>query len=166
MDWLSQPSDVRWWGSIVAVFLISAAVTALGIRYARHRNLIDHPGQRRSHSEPTPRGGGIGIVAAVLCLFAAEMIILPREALVDLLGCWIALALVAAAGWIDDHRGLAARWRILIHALAAAIVLGGMASAAISAGNGAAGAPAIAYAIMLGVIWLSLVWSINLHNFM
>jgi UDP-N-acetylmuramyl pentapeptide phosphotransferase/UDP-N-acetylglucosamine-1-phosphate transferase len=102
----------------------------------------------------------------VLCLFVAEMIILPREALVDLLGCWIALALVAAAGWIDDHRGLAARWRILIHALAAAIVLGGMASAAISAGNGAAGAPAIAYAIMLGVIWLSLVWSINLHNFM
>ena len=166
MDWLSQPSDVRWWGSIVVVFVISAVVTALGIHYARRRNLIDHPGQRRSHGEPTPRGGGIGLVAAALCLFAAEMIILPREALTDLLGCWIALALVAAVGWIDDHRGLAARWRIMVHALAAAIVLAEMTSAAISTGSAAAGAPAIAYAIMLGVIWLSLVWSINLHNFM
>jgi len=166
MDWLSQPSDVRWWGSIVIVFLISAAVTALGIHYARRRNLIDHPGQRRSHAEPTPRGGGIGLVAAALCLFAAEMIILPREALIDLLGCWIALALVAAVGWIDDHRGLAVRWRILAHALAALVVLGGMMAAAASAGNSAAGVPAIAYAIIIGVIWLSLVWSINLHNFM
>jgi len=144
MDWLSQPSDVRWWGSLLAVFLVAAFVTALGIHYARRRNLIDHPGQRRSHAQPTPRGGGIGLVAAVLCLFAAEMFILPREALVDLLGCWIALALVAAVGWIDDHRGLAARWRILAHALAAAIVLGGMTSAVISAGTAAAGVPAIA----------------------
>jgi hypothetical protein len=46
-------------------------------------------------------------VIATLCLFVAEMIILPREALLDLLGCWIALALVARlagsttiAGWL------------------------------------------------------------------
>ena len=52
------------------------------------------------------------------------MMVLPREALVDLLACWIALLLVAAIGWIDDHRGLAARWRLFAHALAALIVLG------------------------------------------
>jgi UDP-N-acetylmuramyl pentapeptide phosphotransferase/UDP-N-acetylglucosamine-1-phosphate transferase len=166
MDWLSQPSDIRWWGSLLAVFLVSAAATALGIHYARRRNLIDHPGQRRSHAQPTPRGGGIGLVTAVLMLFAAEMIILPREALPDLFACWIALALVAAVGWIDDHRGLGAGWRILAHALAALIVVGGMLGAAVSANSPASGAPAITYAIALVFIVLSLVWSINLHNFM
>lgn len=166
MDWLSQPSDFRWWGSLLATFLVSAAVTALGIHYARRRNLIDHPGQRRSHVRPTPRGGGIGLVTAILILFAAEVVILPREAMADLLACWIALALVAAVGWIDDHRGLAARWRILAHALAGLIVIGGMLGPALSAGETVSGPPAIAYAIVLAFIWLSLVWSINLHNFM
>lgn len=167
MDWFSQPSDPRWWGSLLAVFATSAAVTALGIHYAHRRNLIDQPGQRRSHAQPTPRGGGIGIVTAVLVLFAAEMRILPREALPDLLACWIALALVAAVGWIDDHRGLGARWRILAHALAALIVIGGMLDpATIHADGMASGSPGVAYAVVLSLIGLSLMWSINLHNFM
>lgn len=167
MDWFSQPSDPRWWGSLLVVFLISVFVTALSIHYAHRRNLIDQPGQRRSHAQPTPRGGGIGLVTAVLILFAAEMMILPREALPDLAACWAALALVAAVGWIDDHRGLAARWRILAHAAAALIVFAGVFGTATVRDSGfPSGSLAIAYAVVLCFIGLGLVWSINLHNFM
>jgi len=123
VDWWSQPFDPRWWGPLLATFVVSATLTWLGIRYAHRRNLIDQPGQRRSHSLPTPRGGGIGIVVAILLVYILETSLLPREALPDLLACACALALVATVGWIDDHGGLAARWRLLAHFAAALLVL-------------------------------------------
>ncbi|MEZ5465951.1 MAG: glycosyl transferase, partial [Lysobacteraceae bacterium] len=36
----------------------------LALVYARRRALLDVPGERRSHSAATPRGGGIGPVLA------------------------------------------------------------------------------------------------------
>nr|HMM67888.1 hypothetical protein [Dokdonella sp.] len=51
---------------IGAATILSAALTWASIRYAYRRQMIDHPGQRRSHDVPTPRGGGIGIVLAVI----------------------------------------------------------------------------------------------------
>ena len=51
---------------------IAAALSAIGSRWAiahaRRNDLFDQPGERRSHADPTPRGGGIGIVVA--CLLA------------------------------------------------------------------------------------------------
>ena len=161
MDFSSHPLDPLWWASLLIPFALSSLLTWLSIGYAQRRRLIDHPGQRRSHREPTPRGGGIGIVLVALGLFALEATWLPREALPDLISCIAAVALVAAVGWIDDHRGLARRWRILAHAIAALLVLvapfwSGMSDVPLS------GAEVIA----LALIWISLVWSINLHNFM
>jgi UDP-N-acetylmuramyl pentapeptide phosphotransferase/UDP-N-acetylglucosamine-1-phosphate transferase len=162
VDWWSQPFDPRWWGSLTAVFALSAAVTWTAIRYAHRRNLIDQPGQRRSHSEPTPRGGGIGIVAATIAIFVAEIFLLPPEATPDLLACLCAVILVASVGWIDDHGGLAARWRFLAHCIAALLVL----VALIAAPSVRAPVPAFALIVLFAIAWLSLVWSINLHNFM
>jgi UDP-N-acetylmuramyl pentapeptide phosphotransferase/UDP-N-acetylglucosamine-1-phosphate transferase len=155
--------------SLLAAGLLSAAITWLSIRYARHHNLIDHPGRRRSHATPTPRGGGTGIVAATLAIFAAEMPLLPAEALPDLVACTAAIGIVAAVGWIDDHRGLGAAWRLLAHAVAALLVLGAL---SLQAGGSVplAAAPLVAAGVMgvicLGLVWLGLIWSINLHNFM
>ncbi|HEV2608518.1 MAG TPA: hypothetical protein VGT79_11120, partial [Xanthomonadaceae bacterium] len=44
----------------------SASLTALARHYALRRELLDHPGQRRNHVVPTPRGGGIGPVIVLL----------------------------------------------------------------------------------------------------
>ena len=64
----------------------SVAVTWLALAYARRRNLVDQPGERRSHSVPTPRGGGIGVTCALLagCLLAvvAGGVPLPQAACV------------------------------------------------------------------------------------
>lgn len=149
--------------SLVAIFSLSAAVTWLAIRYAHRRGLIDRPGRRRSHREPTPRGGGIGIVVAVLAVFVAEMSWLPREALADLLACTAAVALVAAVGWIDDHGGLAARWRLLAHGVAATLVLYALTH---EPGAAALHWSLVAQAAICVVVGIGLVWSINLHNFM
>jgi UDP-N-acetylmuramyl pentapeptide phosphotransferase/UDP-N-acetylglucosamine-1-phosphate transferase len=158
-------TDKLFPASLIASFALSACVTWLGIRYAHRRNLIDQPGQRRSHSLPTPRGGGVGIVVAILLVYVFETSLLPREATPDLLACACALALVATVGWIDDHGGLAARWRLLAHFVAALLVLLGPEAAGVgyfASGN----SDTFARVLVLAVALLSLVWSINLHNFM
>ena len=41
----------------------------------------------------------------------------------EVIAAAIALVMVAAVGWIDDHRPLSARFRIVVHFLAAIILL-------------------------------------------
>ncbi len=54
------------------ISVIGVAGTWLARRYAIKQSLIDHPGERRSHSVATPRGSGIAIVISLLVLAAAS----------------------------------------------------------------------------------------------
>lgn len=102
-----------------------AAGTWLARRYALRRALIDHPGERRSHTMPTPRGGGVGIVAALLLALAWLGWTMPAaRTLFTLMG--LGLGLVAGIGWADDHRPLPASLRLLVHAIAAALLGGAL----------------------------------------
>ncbi|HSR64110.1 MAG TPA: hypothetical protein VLM17_00690, partial [Xanthomonadaceae bacterium] len=83
------------------------------------RRLLDHPGERRSHVAATPRGGGVGIVVAMCGALVAGAVIFPAERALAL-AIVGGLALVAAVGWIDDHRPLSPWLRLLAHALSAA----------------------------------------------
>lgn len=151
---------------LLACGLASAALTALAIGYARRRRLLDLPGRRRSHAQATPRGGGIGIV---LTLLAVVLLWWPqRHEAWSIAG---ALALVGAAGWIDDHRGLAARWRLLLHFAAVALWLVPLALAlarsacVLPLALGCSQLRLLLAAATLAV-GVAMVWSINLHNFM
>lgn len=140
---------------VPAALAVSAVVTWLAIGYARRRRLIDEPGRRRSHALPTPRGGGIGIVVAVLACIGVPMLVAsPQRWAIPL-----AFVLVALIGWIDDHRPLSARLRIGVHAAAALLV-----NAAALHEHGLHLAPGLAL-VALVVVFL-LVAAINLHNFM
>lgn len=148
----------------VAAFVLSAAFVWAAIRYAHHRRLIDLPGQRRSHTVPTARGGGIGIVAAMLVCglalsFAAPDTVAPMPSFLWLLPAILAVALV---GWIDDHGGLTARTRFVTHCAAAAWTL----TASLWLGGAPQLLPGWPYAVLAPVLLLAVVWSINLHNFM
>src|SRR5665213_446204 len=112
-----------WLGALVCgAFAVSALLTWFAIHYAGRHRLIDLPGQRRSHTLPTPRGGGIGIAAsAILCTLALAGWSPFR---IDMLGLPAAIAVVALAGGIDDHRGLNALVRFVMHGIAALLVLG------------------------------------------
>ncbi len=47
---------------------ISWLLTALLIRWAPRLGLVDYPSERKVHVQPTPRGGGLAIFAAVLAV--------------------------------------------------------------------------------------------------
>ena len=99
--------------------VVALAGTWLARGYALRRALLDHPGERRSHHQATPRGGGLGIAVALLAALAWLAWTFPGERL-PLLAAAAGLLLVAATGWIDDHRPLPPVPRLLVHVLAAA----------------------------------------------
>ena len=133
----------------MTVWLVHRAII-----YAHRHGMLDQPGQRRSHTLPTPRGGGIGIVAATLVTVPGALSSLPMAWLPSLvMSLALALALVALVGWVDDHRPLGVLPRLGVQLLATAVF-----STAL-----------LAYSESwwwLPVLVLAGTWSINLHNFM
>lgn len=101
-------------------FCIGVAGTWLARRYALKQSLIDQPGERRSHSVATPRGGGIAIVISMLVATAALGVRQPGMAPL-MLAFGIGLLLVAGIGWVDDHRPLSPWLRLGVHVVAAAL---------------------------------------------
>lgn len=134
-----------WIPALVAL-LTSAAVIALVIRSRVARLAMDHPNQRSLHQTPTPRLGGLGIVAGIaagwVCLFP------PFEWPVVL-----GVGILAAVSLLDDVRTLSAGWRLLLHIAVALLAM----TVLLHAAHG---------------IWLTLAatlataWMINLYNFM
>ena len=103
--------------------VIAAAGTVWAIGHGRRRGMLDQPGARRSHATPTPRGGGIGIVIALLL----AMVVLGGWH--DRPGWWlvaIGLVLVAGTGWWDDHRPLPIAIRLAAHAGAGLALAAGL----------------------------------------
>lgn len=109
-------------GVAVAAALACAVLTWMAIGYAHRRRMLDEPGRRRSHAVPTARGGGIAIIAVLL---AGVLLLVAGGRIgtgVGLAFC-VGLALVAGIGWVDDHRPLSAGSRLLVHFIAATLVV-------------------------------------------
>ncbi len=108
-------------GALLGLALLSAALTWAARGYALRRQLMDQPGERRSHSVATPRGGGIAIVISLLVTAGVAMWAWP-EATPSLLVASLGLVLVAGIGWWDDHKPLPAMRRLMVHFIAAALL--------------------------------------------
>ncbi len=95
--------------------MIAAGLTRTALAYAHWRQLLDFPGQRRSHSLPTPRGGGVAIVICVA--MALPWVSWDEWVVPSVLG--VTLLAVAGVGWLDDHRPQPVVRRLLVHIAAA-----------------------------------------------
>jgi UDP-GlcNAc:undecaprenyl-phosphate GlcNAc-1-phosphate transferase len=92
---------------------------------------IDLPGERKIHTQPVPRLGGVAVLASVAVVVTAALWLSPdlRPAIASSLGAarWSVLAsaalLVIVMGSVDDLVGLPARLKFLIEIAAAAAVV-------------------------------------------
>jgi Fuc2NAc and GlcNAc transferase len=139
---------------VLAAFIVSFASVRATIAYAHRRGMLDEPGRRRSHSIPTPRGGGIGIVLGALAGMPAALLLLPVSPGAATVAAFsVATIAIAGIGWLDDHGSLPIKPRLLIQ-LAATLLL------------------CVAVASSTASLWWALpllvagVWCVNLHNFM
>lgn len=110
--------------AVIAAWLMATIGTVLAMRYARSRALLDQPGERRSHDVPTPRGGGVAIVLAVVVVGLGVLVATPTrpDGLAAVWGAALAgFLVVAAVGWLDDHRPMSVRVRLLVHVGAAGL---------------------------------------------
>lgn len=110
------------------------------------KEIQDVPNERSLHDAPIPRVGGVGMIAAITL---AWMVMFKS------LAWWVVLPLLAlfAVSLIDDKRGLPVRQRLLVHIVAAVMLVLGSGLAAQSI--------MLAVLVVLGVIWMT-----NLYNFM
>jgi Fuc2NAc and GlcNAc transferase len=147
---------------VLAAFGLAAAGTGWVRGYAVRRALIDIPGERSSHTVPTPRGGGLAIAVVTLLsiiLLGLTGLFTVQETLAMAGGGM----LVAAVGWREDHSPIAAHWRGLAYLAAVAWALywlDGLDSLRIGGELIALGWPGM-LAALFGMAWLT-----NLYNFM
>jgi UDP-N-acetylmuramyl pentapeptide phosphotransferase/UDP-N-acetylglucosamine-1-phosphate transferase len=137
-----------------AGLLLSFALVGVVRRLALRHGVLDHPSERSSHATVTPRGGGLGLILAVL-LLGGWRATRPIDwtALLLLAGA----ALVAMVGWVDDRRGLTVRTRLAVH-LTAGLFVGIVA---------AADGKSLPIRLLLFAWWTFwTVSSVNLVNFM
>lgn len=147
---------------LLAAFALVVVITGWIRRYALARQLVDIPGARSSHQTPTPRGAGLALVTVFLLgtLLSAWVDWIDLHTTVAVIG---AAGAVACVGWLDDHGHLPARWRLLVHFLAATwglAWLGGLPPVAVMGFQIDAGW--IGHVLALFYV----VWLLNLYNFM
>ena len=118
------------WVMFLVSTLIAFGVTELSIALSHRQGVLDVPNVRSSHSQPVPRLGGVGILAAVLVsvvLLAllrrwgyVAFTVLTRDVVV-MLGAGMGMA---ATGLYDDFHGLRPTMKYLMQFLLAGLIVG------------------------------------------
>ncbi len=145
---------------LLLTFFFSLALT-LAVRYfANKKELLDHPNERSSHTMPTPKGGGLAIMAAfygALCCLYFQTQIDPK-----LFFALLSALPVILVSLIDDLYPLSAKIRLgvqLLSAAAALYFLGGIDSIDLALFS--------LHGVWLNLIaLLGIIWMTNLYNFL
>lgn len=136
--------------------LIAFAVCFFLLRWLLRGRLaqavMDQPNHRSLHTAPTPRIGGLGVLAGILCGG-----VLAGGLSSPLLVLMLLLLLLGGFCFLDDRKGLSAAVRLPVHLLVAAAWI-------ISLGK--VGADDTAHWLLILGLTFALGWMMNLYNFM
>lgn len=111
-------------GVLVVAGTISWGVARWLIHNGTKIGLIDIPNERSSHTTPVPRGGGIGIVIAiVVSLVTLYYFGLLKLEILKLFGIVGAVALIGGIGFVDDRFSLSAFPRFICQTTIALFVI-------------------------------------------
>ena len=144
----------------VSVAALSFALVALLIRRFHAAGIVDQVGERSSHAQPTPRGGGLGFVVAATAGWVIAPLVVNGIDVRMLLGVAGAGLAVAAIGFIDDLRGVPAMVRLLVHFLAAGLGLWAVGAIELPPQGGP-----FSWFVAAAVI-VAIAWFVNAFNFM
>lgn len=158
---MSPEATFPLWVQAGAALIVSAAVVAVYRNWALRNRVLDRPNARSAHRVPIPRGGGVGIVAAVMAGSAYRLAVGGGAPAPVLEGYLLAAAIVAGVSLADDLKGLPALLRLAAHVLAGAIFLVGARLSGLLR-EAPAGA-SLLWLLLLG-IWIP-AWA-NAFNFM
>jgi UDP-N-acetylmuramyl pentapeptide phosphotransferase/UDP-N-acetylglucosamine-1-phosphate transferase len=141
------------WGLVAA--LLAYALVGVTRRFVVARRVLDHPNERSSHVVPTPRGAGIGLLAAITVTLVASI---PHTLLTwPYVAGFLAFIPAAIVGWLDDRGSLAIGPRIAAHVASGLLLV----PLALSADN------TVTLRLALGLWWvIAAVSAINVVNFM
>lgn len=151
-------SDAALWLLFAGAAVVSAALTAPIRHWLLRKRLLDLPEARRSHASPTPRGGGLALVLAMMLAWLAWP---------DALSGWwhpmLAVLTMGLIGWLDDRRPLPAGLRFAAQLLVAIGLLASVGGIRL----------VVVFGVPIELPWLwtmlglvGVVWLINLYNFM
>jgi len=127
-------------------------------------SILDQPNQRSLHQQPTPRTGGLAVLAGGLIGGGLTSLVVAPVA-----GSTLALLLpglvpLATLSFLDDRHDVPVKWRVVAHGWAAvSLLIAGFAPDSLEL-PGLAG-PIPAWTALL-LTFLFIVWMINLYNFM
>jgi UDP-N-acetylmuramyl pentapeptide phosphotransferase/UDP-N-acetylglucosamine-1-phosphate transferase len=159
----SAQAAEMWWPLALLLVAVAAALSAgliVALLPALRRHALARPNARSSHVEPTPQGGGIAVVVAVaIVALAAVTLTSPPGERAQLAWVLGAAGLIAAVGAVDDMRAIPVLPRLLLQALAVAVVV-----AALPAELRVV--PALPWWFERAFLAVAALWFVNLVNFM
>jgi UDP-N-acetylmuramyl pentapeptide phosphotransferase/UDP-N-acetylglucosamine-1-phosphate transferase len=136
--------------AIIITFVTAALVSWLLTRARGRWRVLDIPNERSLHTQPTPRTGGLAILAGA----GAGMVAAWYEGFVIVDATTVtAISLLALVALIDDRHDLGAGLRLLVQAVVVTVLL-------------YVHWPPDVPVLLLPSALLFLVWMINLYNFM
>ena len=143
-------SEVGFAGAAGVAFLVALALVPALVRFAIGRDLLDVPNARSSHEVPTPRLGGIAVIAGV---WAAAPLMEGGGFVL------VAATFAGLVGMLDDVIDLRF-WMKAVGQAAVAFVLLFLLPPPISGATG----PLWPLALLFGALWIVAV--VNAYNFM
>jgi UDP-N-acetylmuramyl pentapeptide phosphotransferase/UDP-N-acetylglucosamine-1-phosphate transferase len=142
-------------------FVLSAWLTWRFCDPKSRFHILDHPNERSLHAQSTPRSGGLAILVAIV---ASVAMVSLSYSLRDLAAVAAGFLIVAGVSFLDDRFSIAPGYRLLVHALVAAIILSDDFYLRTFDVPGAVWQWHYSVAAVFSVLYT--VWMINLYNFM
>jgi UDP-N-acetylmuramyl pentapeptide phosphotransferase/UDP-N-acetylglucosamine-1-phosphate transferase len=134
--------------------LLTWAIHPLLVRYALAR-----PNARSSHKRPTPQGAGIAVVIVTIVVAALAILTTNNAETHLVFMTFCAAILLALVGVVDDLRTVPVIPRLLLQAVAVAIVVAALP-------DSARAMPALPLVAERALIFVAGLWLVNLVNFM
>lgn len=151
--------------TLALALAVAFAVSALACRWLAGRPfaaLLDRPNDRSLHRTPTPRSGGLGVLAGILAAGLVSAALAPMPPTLAWIG--LAMALVAGVSLWDDFGHVSRRLRFAAHVAAGLVLLaGGLTWGRLELPGTVIPFPQpLVLVLTLGFV----VWMVNLYNFM